>query len=120
MKRRESPNFVLGMLVIVAMALAFTLPAFSGGAAVDKSPTATAGTAQAIEPASCGQAQMEATPVVFEPLVGGSCKKESSAAEFVGSAHGGRTCRCSCGYPCKTDADCGGALGSCRAGISCC
>jgi len=33
---------------------------------------------------------------------------------------GGRTCRCSCGFPCKTDADCGGGVGSCRAGISCC
>ncbi len=32
----------------------------------------------------------------------------------------GKTCHCSCGFPCKTDADCGGALGSCRAGISCC
>jgi len=32
----------------------------------------------------------------------------------------GKTCKCSCGYPCKTDADCGGALGSCRAGITCC
>ncbi len=31
-----------------------------------------------------------------------------------------RTCRCSCGYPCKTDADCGGAAGSCRSGITCC
>ena len=33
---------------------------------------------------------------------------------------GGRTCKCSCGFPCKTDADCGGAVGSCRAGITCC
>jgi hypothetical protein len=33
---------------------------------------------------------------------------------------GTRTCRCSCGFPCKTDADCGGAVGSCRAGITCC
>ena len=33
---------------------------------------------------------------------------------------GGRTCRCSCGFPCKTDADCGGGVGSCRAGITCC
>jgi hypothetical protein len=31
-----------------------------------------------------------------------------------------RTCRCSCGYPCTTDADCGGAVGSCRVGITCC
>lgn len=30
----------------------------------------------------------------------------------------GRTCRCSCGQPCKTDADCGGGL--CTGGISCC
>jgi len=33
---------------------------------------------------------------------------------------GTRTCRCSCGFPCKTDADCGGGVGSCRAGITCC
>ena len=32
---------------------------------------------------------------------------------------GGRTCRCSCGYPCKTDADCGPG-GTCGAGITCC
>jgi hypothetical protein len=32
---------------------------------------------------------------------------------------GGRTCRCSCGFPCKTDADCGPG-GLCRAGITCC
>jgi hypothetical protein len=31
-----------------------------------------------------------------------------------------KTCRCSCGYPCETDADCGGAVGSCEAFISCC
>ena len=31
----------------------------------------------------------------------------------------GRTCRCSCGFPCKTDADCGPG-GICRAGITCC
>lgn len=29
-----------------------------------------------------------------------------------------KTCRCSCGQPCKTDADCGGAI--CSGGISCC
>lgn len=31
----------------------------------------------------------------------------------------GRTCRCSCGYPCKKDADCGPG-GICTGGISCC
>jgi len=31
----------------------------------------------------------------------------------------GRTCRCSCGFPCKTNADCGPG-GVCAAGITCC
>lgn len=30
-----------------------------------------------------------------------------------------RTCRCSCGYPCTTHADCGPG-GFCSAGITCC
>lgn len=30
-----------------------------------------------------------------------------------------RTCLCSCGFPCTTDADCGPG-GVCRAGITCC
>ena len=30
----------------------------------------------------------------------------------------GKTCRCSCGQPCKTNADCDGGL--CAAGITCC
>jgi hypothetical protein len=109
------------MLVIVALtALAFTLPAFSSGAAADKTPAATAATAQAIAPAPCAQAQPDETSIVFEPLSGGSSKAEPSTIELLGTSHGGRTCRCSCGYPCKTDADCGGAVGSCHAGISCC
>jgi len=33
-------------------------------------------------------------------------------------ATGLRTCRCSCGQPCKTDADCGGSV--CAPGITCC
>jgi len=121
MSRRLSLRFGFGMLVIVALtALVFTLPAFSSGAVADKAPAATVATAQAIAPAPCAQAQPEATSIVFEPLSGGSCKAESSTIELPGTSHGGRTCRCSCGYPCKTDADCGGGLGSCRAGISCC
>jgi hypothetical protein len=31
----------------------------------------------------------------------------------------GRTCRCSCGFPCKTNADCGPG-GVCAPGITCC
>jgi hypothetical protein len=35
-----------------------------------------------------------------------------------GPPHILRTCACSCGFPCTTDADCGG--GACTAGITCC
>jgi len=34
-------------------------------------------------------------------------------------AFGRKTCKCSCGYPCKTDADCGPG-GICATGITCC
>jgi hypothetical protein len=40
--------------------------------------------------------------------------------EFMAQPTRLRTCTCSCGFPCTSDADCGGALGSCRAGITCC
>ena len=43
----------------------------------------------------------------------------SPEPEFMASPVRARTCRCSCGHPCKTDADCGPG-GSCRAGITCC
>lgn len=54
----------------------------------------------------------------FEAVEGGSCKAEDTFQKMIPA--GGRTCRCSCGFPCRTDADCGGAIGSCRGGISCC
>ena len=44
----------------------------------------------------------------------------SPAPEFMAKPVRFRTCVCSCGFPCTTDADCGGGLGSCRAGITCC
>ena len=67
-----------------------------------------------------------ATPAVDAPLPapaeGETCRADATAdaASALAPPFRGRTCRCSCGAPCKTDADCGGALGSCRAGITCC
>ena len=40
------------------------------------------------------------------------------ASVKTGTGIGLRTCRCSCGQPCKTDADCGGSV--CAPGITCC
>ena len=48
------------------------------------------------------------SPELFQPA-----GVKPAATAFVG-----RTCRCSCGQPCKTDADCGG--GVCAPGITCC
>ena len=46
--------------------------------------------------------------------------KSSLSPEFLPQvATGLRTCRCSCGYPCKTSADCGPG-GVCAPGITCC
>ena len=42
---------------------------------------------------------------------------EASGSTVAGG--GLRTCRCSCGFPCKTNADCGPG-GVCAPGITCC
>jgi len=52
------------------------------------------------------------------PAVAAPKAQTTPAPDFL--ITGGKTCRCSCGFHCSTDADCGGAVGSCRAGISCC
>jgi hypothetical protein len=41
------------------------------------------------------------------------------ASDLAGPFGIRRTCRCSCGYPCTTNADCGPG-GFCSAGITCC
>src|SRR5262252_10583611 len=40
-------------------------------------------------------------------------------SESTVAGGGLRTCRCSCGYPCRTNADCGPG-GVCAPGITCC
>lgn len=64
-------------------------------------------------PAGCEQGSTPSVITMFEG-------PGAAMSSVDGVDRGGRTCRCSCGYPCKTDADCGGGVGSCRGGISCC
>jgi hypothetical protein len=50
--------------------------------------------------------------------------KSALSPDFLPPAQGpkvafSRTCRCSCGFPCKTNADCGPG-GICTGGITCC
>ncbi len=51
---------------------------------------------------------------------GGSCSAAQAESPFSASAspHRHGYCRCSCGYPCQTSADCGGV--SCDPFITCC
>jgi len=51
---------------------------------------------------------------------GGICPAAlpDSTPEFMARPPRLRTCVCSCGYPCETDADCDG--GTCGPGITCC
>ena len=106
---------MVGLLVVVSLAVA-------GGATVDKSPAQPQGQVSSPNPIASLQAPAAPEAQLFQaPADGGSCHADANEAAVPDWAfQGGRTCRCSCGYPCKTDADCGGGIGSCRAGISCC
>ena len=47
-------------------------------------------------------------------------KSKAPEPEFMAPPQRFKYCTCSCGAPCTSDADCGGAVGSCRVGITCC
>jgi hypothetical protein len=75
-------------------------------AAVSACPDAWRADALAPEPA------LTPVPAPEETAAGLDLLPEPSAASL-------RTCRCSCGFRCTTDADCGPG-GRCLPGISCC
>ena len=101
---------VVLLLIVNASVSADPTPGTAGRTAVPEITTPA--------PTDCHQT-LEGAP--FETLEGGSCKAEPKSDPFPEMMPVyGRTCRCSCGLPCKTDADCGGGVGSCRGGISCC
>lgn len=103
---------LLGLTIFALISLAI-LGAGSANAA--DNPTA---------PAIAAAAQPGCQPALdLAPAKGQTCPATAAPPTKTPEPEfmvGTRTCRCSCGFPCKTDADCGGALGSCRAGISCC
>ena len=118
MFRSMKPKTDLALAFAGAVVLA--LIAFgqvSGGPATTDSPS----TAVTVQDNSCpGDSQTPEKPA-FLSLEGGACKAESATEMFSAKPPGRpKTCRCSCGAPCQTDADCGGALGSCRVGVTCC
>jgi len=110
---------VFGLSTLTALLL-FTLSVPVSGVPAPASKTVPP--PSMVAPAQVDCAQTPGTSeisilVVPEP---GFCPADATQAANPDVMRGGRTCRCSCGYPCKSDADCGGAIGSCRGGISCC
>jgi hypothetical protein len=105
---------ILG-LTIFGLALVAVLGAGPAFAAETAAPAASPAVAAAPAQPGCGQA-LDLAAIL-------SAKAEVSSAVLPLNPQPelkfGRTCRCSCGYPCKTDADCGPG-GICAGGISCC
>lgn len=98
----KSPRLIaVAFVILVALAAVLSTPALLGN-----SPSLPPASAQ---PLWTGMPQVDAlSPNWVQPA-------SSSVKEMAG----GRTCRCSCGYPCRTNADCGPG-GVCAPGISCC
>jgi len=108
-------------LELILLTLTFLVAGVAAATTLaDPAGAATLPAVAAAQPAGCqpvldlsklAPAQGQTCPATAAP------RTKTPESEFL---VGTRTCRCSCGFPCKTDADCGGAVGSCRAGISCC
>lgn len=92
--------------------------------------------AAAVAPVQAGETPGSEASARLAPPPAGPCGQAAPAAGFWSrSAPAGlslpdvdqsmgppwfpRTCRCSCGYPCETNEDCG-AGGTCTSGITCC
>jgi hypothetical protein len=122
MRLSRLPVWILTLAVVAALSAA---PVFAGETPALETLQAVTGTPAPVQ-ADCGfnlemvlpgktglcPAPQTAAVMPSLPALGGVPTPEFMAV--------GRTCRCSCGSPCKTDADCGGAVGSCRSGITCC
>ena len=117
-------NLAVALIVSAFMALlllAIGAPATSGAISGGQSTMPSSMAPPIPSPVDCAQAPTDFQVLVLDLADGGVCRADSTEGTTPDRMPAfGRTCRCSCGYPCKTDADCGGAIGSCRGGISCC
>jgi hypothetical protein len=97
---------VFGISVLVFAAALALAPATGAGRAATPAPAAQA--------AGCDVNGQAPSPQSFP------CEQGNAPAGQTDQARPPRHgyCRCSCGYPCQTSADCGGA--SCDKFITCC
>lgn len=104
MSRKAMVLFVFGLALLAGL----SVPVHAEEAPAVTAPTATT-------QAGCGLSFALAPATAKGEL----CPAAAATNPIPEPLFGGRTCRCSCGYPCKTDADCGPG-GVCSGGISCC
>jgi hypothetical protein len=108
----------IGLPILAAALLAAlaVTAAFAGEEATQvTAPAAPAETTAA--PAGCGADLDLASLATPGAAVCPAAPPETTVPDFITLA--GRTCRCSCGFPCKRDSDCGPG-GICAGGITCC
>src|SRR4051812_14976222 len=107
-KSLASLIFVLALLTFLTAGPAFAAEAPAVNAPAP-APAGCAGTLNLDAVSGKGQVCQAAAPQAKTP-----------EPEFMAARPRFKYCVCSCGYPCTSDADCDGALGSCRTGITCC
>jgi len=111
-------------LVLSIVALAFVAALNLGPAFGGKEPTPVVthpGTASQPAPSVRECAPVTAAPATPPAEELNYCPADSPdgpAPDWSANPHRHGYCRCSCGYPCQSDADCGGA--SCDPFIPCC
>lgn len=99
------------LFVVAVMACLGALPATAGETPGTNAPVLGSTPA----PVGCG------LDLAFAPAAAAMCPAVATPLAPAPAANpfAHRTCRCSCGYPCKTDADCGPG-GVCAPGVTCC
>jgi hypothetical protein len=85
---------------------------FMTAAAFAAPPSSNGTQASAVPIKTFLRSDLSLKSVVIAPEVTQPATGKTAPVAFL------RTCRCSCGQPCKTDADCAGGI--CSGGISCC
>ncbi|MFL6259654.1 MAG: hypothetical protein ACJ76Y_08085 [Thermoanaerobaculia bacterium] len=104
--------FVLTLLAIFSAVATANLPSPGGAPEVAAAAPAQPGCQPVLDLDKIAQSKGDTCPA--------AAVQKTPAPDFMAQPTRLRTCVCSCGYPCTSDADCGGALGSCRSGITCC
>ena len=104
-------NGKLGLWTLAALALAAASPCLAADGTDDA--TATGATMGSAAPCGSTLAPFYTLETLFQ------VPAPDEALSVAGGPPISKTCVCSCGFPCKSDADCGPG-GRCRAGITCC